>query len=126
VTEFPWSWSRVPDSGVTVTSLESQSQLVVNYGSGGLHWSFTAPSRVVEDGLLSDFVTLYLPNITDSPTTTSAAAMMQPSTGIVVAGYNICPGNEESCGKQWDIYPLTTYSKQLVQYDQRCFNVFSA
>ncbi|KIM93123.1 hypothetical protein OIDMADRAFT_61908 [Oidiodendron maius Zn] len=140
VTEFPWSWSCVPDSCATVTSLGSKSQLVVNYGSGGPHWSFTVPSRVVEDGLFTyayssacttttDFMTLYMPNITTTSTapssimTTAAATTQQPlptttqqppllpSTGIVIAAYTVCPWNEEdwiaeSCGYQWEIYPI--------------------
>jgi len=147
VTEFPWSWSCVPDSCATVTSLGSQSQLVVNYGSGGPHWSFIAPSRVIEDGLFtyayssdcittSDFMTLYLPNITSSslaitPTTmmtTPAPATKQtlpttmqqppllPSTGIVIAAYTVCPRNEESCGNQWEIYPIDNVLQTTTSY----------
>jgi hypothetical protein len=139
VTEFPWSWSCVPDSCATVTSLGSQSQLVVNYGSGGPHWSFTAPSRVVEDGLFTyayssacatttDFMTLYLPNITTTSTVIAPTSIMTatatttqqppplPSTGIVIAAYTVCPRNEESCGNQWEIYPIDNVLQTTTSY----------
>lgn len=137
--EFPWSWSCTPDSCATVTSLGSQSHLVVNYGSGGLHWSFTAPSRVVEYGLYTyayssgcmttaDYMTLHWP---DSPTTTTSTTpsaavtttstitqppLPLPSTGIVIAAYSVCPGNEWSCGNQWEVYPIDNVIQTTTSY----------
>ena len=96
MTEFPWSWACVPDSCATVTSLGSQSQLVVNYGSGGPHWSFTAPSGAVENGMFtyayssdctttSDFMTLYLPNATSSSSSPVPASTIPTTTMITTA-----------------------------------------
>jgi hypothetical protein len=142
LTEFPWSWSCVPDSCATVTSLGSQNQLVVNYGSGGPHWNFTALSRVVEDGLFTyansstcttttDFMTLYLPNITTTSTvigptnimTTTATTTPQPpplpSTGIVIAAYSACPeynSFEDGCGGLWEIFPIDNVLQTTTAY----------
>jgi hypothetical protein len=104
LTEFPWSWSCVPDSCATVTSLGSQNQLVVNYGSGGPHWNFTALSSVVEDGLFTyansstcttttDFMTLYLPaTSTILPGTSLTASALATST--------IFPGTSSTASAQ--------------------------
>ena len=81
-------------------------------------------------------MTLYLPNITSSspaitPTTivtTPATATKQPlpttmqqppplpSTGIVIAAYTVCPRNEESCGNQWEIYPIDNVLQTTTSY----------
>jgi hypothetical protein len=113
VTEFPWSWSCVPDSCATVTSLGSQSQLLVNYGSDGPHWSFTAPSRVVEDGLFTyayssacatttDFMTLYLPNITTTST------VIAPTRGIPESSSASTPATSSSSALITPTWSITT------------------
>jgi hypothetical protein len=139
LTEFPWSWSCVPDSCATITSLKSQSQLVVAYGSGGPHWSFTAPSAVVDYGLYTyahsagcttttDFMTVYLPSTPNSSTATALTSSIAttattteppppaPSTGIAIAAYSVCPGNEESCGNQWEVYPIDNVLQTTTSY----------
>jgi hypothetical protein len=143
-TEFPWSWSCAPDSCATVTSLDSQSQLVVNYGSGGPHWSFTAPSGVVEYGLYTyayssgcittaSYMTLHWPespstitSTTRSATTTAVSTTTQlpppsPSTGIAIAAYSACPGIleewiPEECGDQWEVFPIDNVLQTTTSY----------
>lgn len=107
LTEYPWSWSCVPDSCATVTSLGTNSQLVVNYGSGGPHWSFTAPSRIVDDGLFTyayssgcttttEFMTVYLPNTTSTAVSSATLTSFTPATSTSVPSATFTPATSTS------------------------------
>jgi hypothetical protein len=67
-------------------------------------------------------MTLYLPDTTSTTSTSTTAITTTslppplPSTGIVIAAYSVCPRNEESCGNQWEIYPIDNVLQTTTLY----------